>query len=190
MWELATAVAGYFLGINPFDQPNVESAKVLARKSVAEFTKNGALPKGNSTAFSIDNLHRFLDAAKPGDYISLQAYIQPTDEVSEALQDLRLSLRNQYKLATTVGFGPRFLHSTGQLHKGDAGNGLFVQFTADSPEDIPIPDEAGGSESTITFSTLKMAQALGDGQALLDANRRFIRFHLGADVMESLAAFS
>jgi hypothetical protein len=95
-------------------------------------------------------------------------------------------LRERYRIATTVGYGPRFLHSTGQLHKDDAGNGLFIQFTADDPQDAPIPDGAGSSHSTMTFGVLKMAQALGDRRALLDAGRRVIRFHLGDDVIDGL----
>jgi hypothetical protein len=89
-------------------------------------------------------------------------------------------------LAATVGYGPRFLHSTGQLHKGDAGHGLFIQFTADMPKDAPIPDKAGKKPSSISFGVLKDAQALGDRQALLDAGRKVIRFHLDKDVIGSL----
>jgi hypothetical protein len=131
-------------------------------------------------------LSDFLAQAQAGDYIALQAYVQPTPEITEALQALRVQLRDRYKLATTVGYGPRFLHSTGQLHKGDAGNGLFVQFTSDPPRDADIPDEPGAEESSITFGVLKMAQALGDRQALEDAGRRVITFHLGADVIDGL----
>ncbi|MCJ7703725.1 MAG: hypothetical protein MUO62_19265, partial [Anaerolineales bacterium] len=171
LWELATAVAGYFLKINPFDQPNVESAKILARQMVAEYTQKGALPAGESTAVRPENLHSFLSKSRPGDYISLQAYLQPTEEITSTLQDLRMGLRDRYKIATTLGFGPRFLHSTGQLHKGDSGNGFFIQFTSDPIQDVPIPDGVETSESCMSFGTLKMAQALGDGQALLDGNR-------------------
>ena len=99
---------------------------------------------------------------------------------------LRTRLRDKLRLATTVGYGPRFLHSTGQLHKGDAGNGLFVQFTADDPQDVPIPDVAGAAESTMTFGVLKTAQVLGDKQALLDAGRRVVRFHLGSTAIDGL----
>jgi hypothetical protein len=99
---------------------------------------------------------------------------------------LRLRLRDRYRLATTVGYGPRFLHSTGQLHKGDGGNGLFIQFTSDPPRDVPIPDRAGQPASTMTFGTLKMAQVLGDKRALEDAGRRVIRFHLETDVIGGL----
>jgi transaldolase/glucose-6-phosphate isomerase len=186
LWEMATAVAGHRLGINPFDQPNVEAAKVLARKMVAEYTEKGALPKGESKPLTAEALNRFLSQAGHGDYVALQAYVQPTAETDAALLALRTRLRNQFKLATTVGYGPRFLHSTGQLHKGDGGNGLFVQFTADDLRDAAIPDEAGFPESSITFGVLKAAQALGDGQALLDAGRRVIHFHLGNDVVGGL----
>ncbi|MBC8449097.1 MAG: bifunctional transaldolase/phosoglucose isomerase [Chloroflexi bacterium] len=186
LWEMATAVAGHRLDINPFDQPNVEAAKVLARKMVAEYTDKGVLPPGESAPLTAQALKEFLAQAQPGDYIALQAYLQPTAETDTALAALRIRLRDRYRLATTVGYGPRFLHSTGQLHKGDAGSGLFVQFTADDPQDAPIPDEAGSPDSTMTFGVLKAAQALGDRRALLDAGRRVLSFHLGNDVVGSL----
>jgi glucose-6-phosphate isomerase len=198
LWEMATAVAGHRLGINPFDQPNVEAAKVLARRMVAEYTEKGALPSGESAPLTAKALNDFLAQAQPGDsstssgyssgrsYIALQAYLQPTAEADAALAALRADLRDRFRLATTVGYGPRFLHSTGQLHKGDAGNGLFIQFTADDPRDAPIPDEAGSPDSSITFGVLKAAQAMGDRQALLDAGRRVIRFHLGDNIVGGL----
>lgn len=186
LWEMATAFAGARMGINPFDQPNVESAKVLAREMVAAYTKNGTLPRGESSPPDTEVFHSFLAQAKPGDYIALQAYIQPTVETYIYLQKMRHRLRNSTRLATTVGFGPRFLHSTGQLHKGDAGHGLFIQLTADDPQDAPIPDRAGSADSSITFGVLKAAQALGDRQALVDGGRRVITFHLGADVADGL----
>jgi transaldolase/glucose-6-phosphate isomerase len=179
-------VAGHRLGINPFDQPNVEASKVLARRMVAEYTEKGSLPKGESAPLTAEALNGFLAQAQPGDYVALQAYLQPTAEADAGLGALRTRLRERYRLATTLGYGPRFLHSTGQLHKGDAGNGLFIQLTADDPRDAPIPDEAGASDSSITFGVLKAAQALGDRQALLDAGRRVIRFHLGTDVVGGL----
>ncbi len=199
-WELATAIAGAQLGINPFDQPDVESAKVLAREMVAAYQKEGTLPEltpmleaegisvyGGVNASSLDlALQAFTGLTKQGDYISIQAYVQPTAATTEALQRLQAHLRDMLHAATTVGYGPRFLHSTGQLHKGDAGNGLFIQFTSDSPEDAPIPDEAGKPESAMSFQVLKMSQSLGDRQALLDNNRRVIRFHLGDDVVGGL----
>jgi glucose-6-phosphate isomerase len=186
LWELATAITGYFLKINPFDQPNVESAKVLARKMVNTYKENGMLPEIPTTHLGPELLHEFLEGSKPGDYISLQAYIQPTKEVESLLQELRVRLNSRYKLATTLGFGPRYLHSTGQLHKGDSGNGLFIQFTSDPKLDVRIPDEGGRPKPSITFGTLKMAQALGDGEALIDRGRRFIRFHLGTEVINNL----
>jgi transaldolase/glucose-6-phosphate isomerase len=194
MWEMATAVAGQRLDINPFDQPNVEAAKVLARRIVAEYTEKGALPGGEAAPLTADALKGFLEQAQQGDpatglgrsYIAIQAYVQPTEETDKVLQKLRTQLRDRYKLATTVGYGPRFLHSTGQLHKGDAGNGLFIQLTADARRDAPIPDEAGESDSSMTFGVLKTAQALGDGQALHEAGRRVVRFDLGTDAVGGL----
>jgi transaldolase/glucose-6-phosphate isomerase len=205
LWEMATAVAGHLLGINPFNQPNVESAKILAREMISTYQESGELPtllaslhEGGVTVFtdpstSVDNLETpnqvlegFITEAKTGAYICLQAYLQPTPEVDQALTALRLYLRDRSRLATTAGYGPRFLHSTGQLHKGDGGAGLFIQLTSDASQDIPIPDEAGSDESSISFGVLIQAQALGDRQALLDANRRVLRFHLGTDNLEGL----
>jgi len=186
LWEMATAVAGHRLGVNPFDQPNVEAAKVLARRMIAEYTEKGELPQGDAAPLSAAALNEFLKQADEGDYVALQAYVQPSGETDAALLALRTRLRDRFRLATTVGYGPRFLHSTGQLHKGDGGNGLFIQFTGDDPRDAPIPDEAGSPDSTMTFGVLKAAQALGDYQALRDAGRRVIRFHLGDDVVGGL----
>jgi transaldolase/glucose-6-phosphate isomerase len=186
LWEMATAVAGSRLGINPFDQPNVEAAKVLARGAIAAYAESGELPQDEPAPLTGQALAQFLSQAKARDYISLQAYVQPTAGTDAALLALRSQLRDQFCLATTVGYGPRFLHSTGQLHKGDGGNGLFIQFTSDNLQDLPIPDEAGEPASSMSFGVLKMAQALGDKQALLDGGRRVIRFHLGDDVVGGL----
>lgn len=186
LWEIAVAVAGHRLGINPFDQPNVEAAKVLARRVVADYRESGRLAAGEAAPPDPAVLAKFLSGGRAGDYIALQAYVQPTPLTDAALQTLRVALRDRYRLATTVGYGPRFLHSTGQLHKGDAGRGLFVQITADDRRDAPIPDEAGAPQSSITFGVLKAAQALGDGQALLDAGRRVLRIHAGQDVVAAL----
>ncbi len=106
------------------------------------------------------------------------------------MNNLRLKLRNKYKAATTLGFGPRFLHSTGQMHKGDSGNGVFIQFTSSATNDIPIPDEAGKVGSAMSFGVLKMSQALGDARALLNTGRRVIRFDLETDVVASLKSLS
>jgi transaldolase/glucose-6-phosphate isomerase len=215
LWEIATAVAGHRLDINPFDQPDVEAAKGLARQMIAEYAESGTLPSVEPAILTGEALHEFLAQeipgfpstllragarndgvvyAQPGDpeggagrsYVTLQAYVQPTPRTDEALAALRLRLRDRTQLATTAGYGPRFLHSTGQLHKGDAGRGLFIQLTADDTRDVPIPNKAGEPDSSITFGVLKMAQALGDRRALLDAGRRVIRFHLGEDVVGGL----
>ena len=131
-------------------------------------------------------VQQFLNLAEKGNYLAIHAYIHPTAQAALALGELRHVLRDKLKTATTVGFGPRFLHSTGQLHKGDEGNGLFIQITNSSPTDLPIPDEPGKDSSAITFGTLKAAQAMGDRQALLDAGRRVIRFHMKGNVVEGL----
>jgi transaldolase/glucose-6-phosphate isomerase len=186
LWEMATAIASHRLDINPFDQPNVEAAKALAREMIAAYAEKGELPAGKSAPPTGESLRKFLEQAKAGDYIALQAYVQPTPQTDDALLALRTCLRDRYRLATTVGYGPRFLHSTGQLHKGDGGNGLFIQLTSDAPRDAPIPDQAGLPDSSITFGVLKAAQALGDQQALLNANRRIVRFHLGQSPLDGL----
>jgi len=204
LWELAVAVAGYRLGINPFDQPDVEAAKTRARQAVDAYKEKGTLPVETPNVIgdgievygevSADTpataLQAFVAQAEQGSYVALQAYLQPTPEIDRALQALRMRVRDRFRLATTVGYGPRFLHSTGQLHKGDAGRGLFVQITGDDPKDMPIPDEAGSPHSSLSFGILKTAQALGDRQALLDAGRRVIRFHLGRDAVRGLTVLS
>ena len=205
-WEFATAVASYFFKINPFDQPNVEAAKVKARKMMAAYQQQGKLPEPEPT-FETDGIKsfadekandlkeamtNFLNKANPGQngkdrsYVAIQAFIRPTSETDNALQELRTIIQKKYRMATTVGYGPRFLHSTGQLHKGDAGNGLFIQITAENAEDAPIPDKAGEESSSMSFGVLALAQALGDRQALLDAKRKVIRFHLNSDVASKI----
>ncbi len=200
LWELAVAVAGAQLGINPFDQPDVETAKARARAVVASYATEGTLPDeaptlteggiavyGETAATcAADALEGFLAQAAEGDYIALQAYVQPTQHTDAALLALRTRLRDALKRATTLGYGPRYLHSTGQLHKGGPNTGLFIQLTADDPHDIPIPDAEGAQEAGLTFGVLKAAQAMGDAQALRAAGRRVIRFHLGEDVVGSL----
>jgi glucose-6-phosphate isomerase len=206
-WEMATAVAGHLLRINPFNQPNVESAKVIARQMVSAYQKKGSLavltPSLETDGiivyadFSPSNLEEafsaFLAQANPGDnessgrsYIAVQAYIKPSEDTYAALKEFRTELQLKNRMATTLGYGPRFLHSTGQLHKGDGGHGLFIQITADMPEDCPIPDHAGGEGSSISFGTLKMAQALGDRQALIDEGRHVICFHIVKDAVSGL----
>ncbi len=186
LWEMATAVAGHRLDIQPFDQPNVESAKVRATEMVRAYASEGALPDAPAAAPDRATLLDFLAQAEAGDYVALQAYVPPRPETDVLLARLRLAIRDRTRLATTVGYGPRFLHSTGQLHKGDAGNGLFVQFTSDAVVDLAIPDEAGADASAMPFGVLKNAQALGDYQALVDEERRVLRIHLGTDVAGGL----
>jgi glucose-6-phosphate isomerase len=200
-WEMATAVAGWRLAINPFDQPDVEAAKVLARKLIAEYREKGSMPPETpslkASGLSVygviaagkpeDALAAFLAQAKPGAYAALQAYLTPFPGMDEALQRLRMRIRDRFHLVTTVGYGPRFLHSTGQLHKGDAGRGLFIQLTADDPRDAAIPDELGRPESALTFGVLKQAQVFGDRQALLNAGRSAIRIHLHRDPTDGIS---
>jgi glucose-6-phosphate isomerase len=189
-WEFATAVAGFHLGINPFDQPNVESAKIRAKEMVERYEKDGSLPEGETSPLSWDRLSTFIENhLQEGSYIAIQAFIPPSDTNRSFLNQLRVKLRDEFKLATTLGFGPRFLHSTGQLHKGDAGKGIFLQFTSQTEQDIPIPKKPGGHASSIDFGTLKRAQALGDAQALRGAGRSLVRFSLGKDPEKELEHF-
>jgi hypothetical protein len=196
-WEFATAIAGWTLSIQPFDQPDVESAKVQARKMMKEYTETGKLSEltplfseesvsvsGNIKANNIkDALDVFLGKIQESkSYVAIQAYLKPDDVTTKQLQKLRTTIQTKYKGATSLGYGPRFLHSTGQLHKGDAGNGLFIQIIGDPNADLPIPVEPGSDESTISFGVLIKAQALGDREALLNNNRNVITFDLGNDI--------
>lgn len=201
IWEMATAVAGVITGINPFDQPNVQESKDNTVRLLDEFKQQGQLPEQSlvvaarglkifSAPETIEQLggnlalDQFVAAhlrrAQGGDYVALLAYIQETDEHEALLQAIRLHLRNALRVATTTGYGPRFLHSTGQLHKGGDDHGVFIQLTADDAQDVPLPGEPFG------FSVLKQAQALGDFQSLASRQRRAIRLHLGADIAAGL----
>ncbi len=176
LWEFATAIAGRLMNIQPFDQPNVEAAKVLARRMIAAYREEGSLPVEPFAAPEIEVLTAFLSQVLENEYIAIQAYITPTAENDAALQALRCALRDRTGVAVTIGYGPRFLHSTGQLHKGDSGNGHFIQIVIPAPRDAAIPDEPGKPESSLTFEVLKQAQALGDYHALQEAERHVIRF--------------
>lgn len=184
-WEFATAVACAVLGVNAFDQPDVQDAKDRTKAKIAEYKATGAVSPGTFT--SVEDapaaLKAFLASAKSGDYIAINAYLRRNPAMEAALTELRLKLRAQTGCATTVGFGPRFLHSTGQLHKGGAENGLFLQITADSTSDFDIPGQG------MTFGTLERAQALGDYEALAARSRRILRVHLpkGAALKDLLA---
>lgn len=188
IWEMATAIAGHVLGVQPFDQPNVESAKIAARSIVNAFRASGRLPDEESVPPEASALEDFLDlgastdsALEPGAYIGIHAFLNPTADTTVAIDRLRAALRTRTRAAVTIGFGPRFLHSTGQLHKGDAGRGRFVQLFADAEGDLEIPDEPGGESSAIGFGTLFRAQALGDAAALRSAGRTVLRIHLGRE---------
>ncbi|MCZ7614537.1 MAG: hypothetical protein M5T52_13635 [Ignavibacteriaceae bacterium] len=186
-WEFAISVAGHLIGIQPFDQPNVESAKIIARTMVKEFQENGKLPELKNE-MSQQSISSFLSTTKSGqNYMAIQAYIKPDKKSWQQLQSLRLKILEKYKVATTLGYGPRYLHSTGQLHKGDSGNGFFIQFISEIQNDLPIPDEAGSNRSSISFGTLIKAQALGDRQVLIDNKRKVLTINLGKDIIESVS---
>lgn len=200
LWEFATAVCGWYLSIQPFDQPNVEQAKVIARKILTDYQKSGklnlpepAFTSPNIKIYSdqkIENIEQALksflnNCVSEKNYVAIHAYLNPAEENLKLLQKLRIEILKKYKVATTLGFGPRFLHSTGQLHKGDSGNGLFIQFIDNPSNDVAIPDEALTGNSSITFGVLIKAQAFGDRQALLDNERNVITFEFN-DTLQSI----
>jgi transaldolase/glucose-6-phosphate isomerase len=189
-WEIATATAGALLGINAFDQPNVQESKDNTARLLKIVEEKGELPQEeaalregalrlytDSPRQDVRNtIERFLSQAGEGDYVALMAYVTEQPATQERLQHLRTVLRDGLHRATTLGYGPRFLHSTGQLHKGGPNTGLFLQLTATNGRDAPIPDRA------YTFGTMKRSQALGDFQALRKHGRRLLRVDLGPDV--------
>lgn len=204
-WEFATAAAGAVMGINPFDQPDVEAAKIEARKLTEQYEQTGELPdeepffeEGGIKLFTGDDyaekLEKFIEGEKTlakvlaahlahiqeNDYFALLAYIERNAENRELLQKIRHRVFEEKLVATALGFGPRFLHSTGQAYKGGANNGVFLQVTSDDAVDMPVPGQK------YTFGAVKAAQARGDFQVLLDRNRRALRAHLGADVKSGL----
>jgi hypothetical protein len=185
-WEVATAIAGAVLRIDPFDQPNVEEAKLLTRDVLAK------AERGEATASNVpairhddpdlaDRLRTHLGLRRPGAYLCLQAFIAPTSRRDEALARIRALLRDATGNATTAGYGPRFLHSTGQLHKGGPPTGWFIQLTADHPDDRPIPGWP------YTFGQLIDAQADGDHAALTAHDLPILRVHLGGSPDDALA---
>ena len=170
-WEYATAVAGAILGIHPFDQPNVQGAKDMTERVLGQYQASGRLPNvGASIPF-----RELLSEALTGDYLAIMVYALQTPETDRALESLRRRVTDRYGISTTLGYGPRFLHSTGQLHKGGPGSGLFLQLTADHEDDLTIPGYP------YTFATLVDAQALGDLEALRALGRRAAWVHLGTD---------
>lgn len=188
-WEFATAVAGHALGVHPFDQPDVESAKVAARTFVAAYERSGVLPEGQTVEASPRALTEFLSSAAHGDYLAIQVYLPANPGHRQTLEVLRRSIAHRLNIPVTVGFGPRFLHSTGQLHKGGVANGLNLQLVrrVDLAADLSIPGSAGAAEG-MTFGTLQRAQALGDGEALRNGGRRLLTLELGADPAAALAS--
>jgi glucose-6-phosphate isomerase len=179
MWEFATACAGWRLGINPFDQPNVQEAKDATRELLSEYSKSGTLPDDQKLADD-EAIRAQAKSIKPGDYVAFLNYIEELPEIDRQFQEIRTALRDRTKCATTVGYGPRFLHSTGQLHKGGPNSGVFFQINARDKIDLPVPGEP------YTFGVLKEAQALGDFRALLSNDRRVIRIELSDDLGASL----
>jgi glucose-6-phosphate isomerase len=191
LWEVATAAAGMVLGIDPFDQPNVQESKDATKALLAAFSRDGALREAaplvaetgiaasgdpavlGDTPVTVEGAVRtLLGLVRPGDYVATLAYLPRDPGVEELLQGVRAGIRDRLRVATTLGFGPRFLHSTGQLHKGGPATGVFLQITAEPHRDLPIP---GWTE---TFGTLIAAQALGDLESLQRRGRRVLRLHL------------
>jgi transaldolase / glucose-6-phosphate isomerase len=203
-WEFATAVAGAIMQINPFNQPDVESAKIEAKKITEEYEQTGELPE-ETPFFEANGIKLFSDEKNvaeldsivaekslqnylqahfnrivENDYFALLAYVEMNHENERLLQKIRHQVLAEKGAATCLGFGPRFLHSTGQAYKGGANNGVFLQITSDDAADFPVP------EQKFTFGVVKSAQARGDFQVLVDRDRRALRVHLGADVREGL----
>jgi transaldolase/glucose-6-phosphate isomerase len=202
-WELATAVAGSILGINPFDQPDVEASKVKTSELTAAYELSGRLPP-ETALFEGDGLTLFADEKnrqaienaatlveclathfrriREGDYCALLAYVEHNARHRDALQDIRVMIRDRKRVATCLGFGPRFLHSTGQIYKGGPNTGIFLQITCDDPADVQVPDQK------YTFGVVKAAQARGDLDVLAERDRRVLRIHLGPHVAAGLTA--
>jgi transaldolase / glucose-6-phosphate isomerase len=206
-WEIATAVAGAIIGINAFNQPDVEASKIATRSLTKEYEKNGSLPAEQpiledggiklftdeinaaelgKAAGSNKSLAGYLKAhlgrIKMGDYFAVLGYIQMNAEHETSLQALRHAVRDKKRVATCLGFGPRFLHSTGQAYKGGPNSGVFLQITCDDSVELPVPGQK------YTFGIVKAAQARGDFQVLVDRGRRALRVHLGRDLKAGLAA--
>ena len=201
-WEIATAVAGSVIRINAFDQPDVEASKLATRELTAAFEKTGSLPpeqpllEGDGLKLYTDEpnakqlggdgrtvgamIRQHLDRIHPNDYFGLLAYIPMFPEYHEELQEMRKAVLESKKVATVVGFGPRFLHSTGQAYKGGPNSGVFLQITCEEAEDLPVPGQK------YTFGVVKAAQARGDFQVLADRKRRALRVHLGKDIASGL----
>ena len=204
-WEIATAAAGSILKINPFNQPDVEASKIVTRQLTEAYEKTGKLPEespifdqGGIKLFTDERnaanlkdlagsdrsltgfLRAHLSQINPGDYMALLAYVEMNSAHEETLQAMRHAVRDRKHVATCLGFGPRFLHSTGQAYKGGPNSGVFLQITCDDANDLPVPGQK------YTFGTVKAAQARGDFQVLADRKRRALRVHLNANVDAAL----
>jgi transaldolase/glucose-6-phosphate isomerase len=205
-WEVATAVAGAIIGINPFNQPDVEASKIATRKLTSEYEKSGTLPpeipmleaegiklftdEKNAAALARSAggaktlaayLKAHLNRLGAGDYCCISAYVEMNDTHQKPLQTIRQAVRDAKKVATCLGYGPRFLHSTGQAYKGGPNSGVFLQITCDDATDVPVPGRQ------YTFGVVKAAQARGDFEVLVERDRRALRVHLGSNVAASLA---
>ena len=181
LWEFATAVAGAILGINPFDQPNVQESKDNTKRLLDEYRSKGAMGDGTKQATVEDGaLAALLEQVRPGDYVAFTEYFAETPSRDKLIAEIRESVARELRVATTTGYGPRFLHSTGQLHKGGGDNGVFVQLTGGPRVDVPIPGEQFG------FGVLARAQAIGDFQSLASRKRRAASIDLGEDVEQGL----
>jgi len=205
-WEIATATAGVVIGIDAFNQPNVAESKSNTKELLEEWKQKGSFSEGepvvekdgisiycNQSADWLFEGHRknvkdflstYVKLSKSPDYFSILAYFLQTPVRHKHLQVIRYSVKDKFKIATTLGYGPRYLHSTGQLHKGGANTGVFVILTADANEEIQIPGSAYG------FATLQRSQALGDLRSLNNKERRVVRIHLGNDIEGGLKKLS
>lgn len=195
-WEMAVAVACHLLGLNAFNQPDVQDAKDRTRKKIREFlatgkmdTINPAWDNGDIQLYSnpvdpnksfIESVSGFLKGVQPGNFIAINAFVPNTPDTFTTMQRLRLALVKRTQSATTLGFGPRYLHSTGQFHKGGTNSGYFLMFTYDPQEDLPIP----GQE--LTFGSMQTAQALGDYEALTAKGRKVLRIHMKKNIQKHL----
>lgn len=190
LWEIATAACGAIMKINPFDQPNVQAAKTLAKGILEDLSKGVKDPQAEAPLLLSENLKGkinletlgkdILALVKPNDYIALLAYLNETPQIDATLKDIRTKLLTSSKAAVLFGYGPRYLHSTGQLHKGDGGNGIFIILSAQPEKEVSIPKQP------YTFGDLVSAQALADFKALAQKGRRVIKIHLTKPVLENL----
>jgi hypothetical protein len=196
LWEIATATAGALLRINPFDQPNVQESKEFTAKILDEIRKEGMVPEAGMEmshgplrlylaggASSVPQaLSLFFEGAAQNDYLAILAYLTENEVNESGLRRIRALVKDKVRIAATIGYGPRYLHSTGQLHKGGSGRGLFLLLTSDTAEDAGIPGQP------YTFGMLMRAQALGDFEALRKHRRRVLRVHLSGEAPAGLAA--